>query len=127
MNTRLNMGEKWIYQKLKSYSMSNNDEDLSTFLMDYGFTEDELFAVTYELNSFRSIPGTTVRKYLIRVLQTINEDDRAAFLKGILVGVAIKNAVDALNDALDEEDITDEEMRVAREIERLQGLDREGQ
>jgi hypothetical protein len=55
------------------------------------------------------------------------EDDRAAFLKGILVGVAIKNAVDALNDALDEADITDEEMRVAREIERLQGLDREGQ
>ena len=121
------MGEKWIYQKLKWDSMSNNDEDLSTFLMGYGFTEDELFAVTYELNSFRSIPGTTVKRYLSRVLQTINEDDRAAFLKGIMVGVAIKNAVDALNDALDEEDITDEEMRVAREIERLQGLDREGQ
>lgn len=68
-----------------------------------------------------------MKRYLSRVLQTINEDDRAAFLKGIMVGVAIKNAVDALNDALDEEDITDEEMRVAREIERLQGLDREGQ
>jgi len=54
--------------------MSNNDEDLSTFLMGYGFTEDELFAVTYELNSFRSIPGTTVKRYLSRVLQTINED-----------------------------------------------------
>jgi len=101
--------------------MSNNDEDLASFLMGYGFTEDELFAVTYELNSFRSIPGTTVKRYLNRVLQTINEGDRAAFLKGIMVGVAIKNAaVDALN----EPDLS-KEMRVAREIEKLQGFDRE--
>jgi len=38
-----------------------------------------------------------VKRYLNRVLQTINEDDRAAFLKGIMVGVVIKNAVDASN------------------------------
>ena len=69
--------------------MTDNDEDLSSFLMSYGFTEDELFAITYELNSYRSIPGTTVKRYLNRVLQTIIEEDRAAFLKGIMVGVAI--------------------------------------
>ncbi len=102
--------------------MSNNDEDLSSFLMGYGFTEDELFAVTYELNSFRSIPGTTVKRYLNRVLQTISEDDRPAFLKGILVGVAIKNAADALR----EPDLSEEEMRITKEIEKLQGWDREG-
>ena len=102
--------------------MSNNDEDLASFLMDYGFTEDELFAVTYELNSFRSIPGTTVKRYLNRVLQTIDDGDRAAFLKGVMVGVAIKNAVDALN----EPDLSEEEMRVAKEIEKLQRFDREG-
>lgn len=95
-------------------SMTDNNEDLSSFLMSYGFTEDELFAVTYELNSYRSIPGTTVKRYLNRVLQTIIEEDRAAFLKGIMVGVAIKNAADSLK----EPDLTEEEMRVAREIEK---------
>ena len=95
-------------------SMTDNDEDLSSFLISYGFTEDELFAATYELNSYRSIPGTTVKRYLNRVLQTIIEEDRAAFLKGIMVGMAIKNAADSLK----EPDLTEEEMRVAREIEK---------
>lgn len=98
--------------------MSNNDEDLSSFLKGYGFTEDELFTANYELNSFRSIPGTTVKRYLNRVLQTINEDERMAFLKGIMVGVAIKNAADSLN----EPDLSEEELRLAREIEKLQGF-----
>ena len=66
------------------------------------------------MNSYRSIPGTTVKRYLNRVLQTIIEEDRAAFLKGIMVGVAIKNAADSLK----EPDLTEEEMRVAREIEK---------
>ncbi|MCK9585746.1 hypothetical protein, partial [Methanothrix soehngenii] len=70
--------------------MNNNDEDLSSFLMDFGFTEDELFAVTYELDSYRSIPGTTVKRYLNRILQNITEEDREAFLKGIMVGVVIR-------------------------------------
>jgi type I restriction-modification system DNA methylase subunit len=94
--------------------MSNNDEDLSSFLMDFGFTEDELFAVTYELDSYRSIPGTTVKRYLNRILQNITEEDRAAFLKGIMVGVVIRKAVDSMV----EPELTEEEMRVAKEIER---------
>ena len=94
--------------------MSNNDEDLSSFLMDFGFTEDELFAVTYELDSYRSIPGTTVKRYLNRILQNITEEDRAAFLKGIMVGVVIRKAADSMV----EPELTEEEMRVAKEIER---------
>ncbi len=94
--------------------MSNNDEDLSSFLMNFGFTEDELFAVTYELDSYRSIPGTTVKRYLNRILQNITEEDRAAFLKGIMVGVVIRKAVDSMV----EPELTEEEMRVAKEIER---------
>ncbi|MFZ2535000.1 hypothetical protein [Methanothrix sp.] len=94
--------------------MNNNDEDLSSFLMDFGFTEDELFAVTYELDSYRSIPGTTVKRYLNRILQNITEEDREAFLKGIMVGVVIRKAVDSMV----EPELTEEEMRVAKEIER---------
>ena len=93
--------------------MSNNDEDLSSFLMNFGFTEDELFAVTYELDSYRSIPGTTVKRYLNRILQNITEEDREAFLKGIMVGVVIRKAVDSMV----EPELTEEEMRVAKEIE----------
>ena len=94
--------------------MSNNDEDVTSFLMNFGFTEDELFAVTYELDSYRSIPGTTVKRYLNRILQNITEEDRAAFLKGIMVGVVIRKAVDSMV----EPELTEEEMRVAKEIER---------
>lgn len=94
--------------------MSNNDEDLSSFLMNFGFTEDELFAVTYELDSYRSIPGTTVKRYLNRILQNITEEDREAFLKGIMVGVVIRKAADSMV----EPELTEEEMRVAKEIER---------
>ena len=94
--------------------MNNNDEDLSSFLMDFGFTEDELFAVTYELDSYRSIPGTTVKRYLNRILQNITEEDRAAFLKGIMVGVVIRKAADSMVEA----ELTEEEMKEAKEIER---------
>lgn len=94
--------------------MNNNDEDLSSFLMNFGFTEDELFAVTYELDSYRSIPGTTVKRYLNRILQNITEEDREAFLKGIMVGVVIRKAADSMV----EPELTEEEIRVAKEIER---------
>lgn len=92
----------------------NDNDDLSSFLMGFGFTEDELFAVTYELESYRSIPGTTVKRYLNRILHTIVEEERASFLKGIMVGVAIRSAADALN----EPELTEEEMRVEREIQK---------
>jgi hypothetical protein len=95
--------------------MCGNDEDLSAYLQSFGFSEEELNCVTDELNSFRSIPGTTIERYMNRVINTIEEDDRHAFLKVILVGVVIRKAVDALA----EPDLTEEEMRIAREIEKL--------
>ena len=96
-------------------SMGGECEDLSSFLKGFGFEEEELNAVLYELNSFRTIPGTTIERYMNHVINTIEEDDRHAFLKGILVGVAIRKAVEAL----EQPDLTEEEMRINREIEKL--------
>jgi hypothetical protein len=95
--------------------MSGDDEDLSAFLKGFGFDEEELNAVSDELNSFRANPGTTIERYMNRVINTIEEEDRHAFLKGILVGVAIRKAVQAL----ELPDPTEEEMRINREIEKL--------
>ena len=49
------------------------------------------------------------------VINTIEEDDRHAFLKGILVGVVIRKT----EDVLEQPDLTEEEMRINREIEKL--------
>ncbi|MCX6676580.1 MAG: hypothetical protein NTU95_01365 [Methanothrix sp.] len=95
--------------------MSGDDEDLSAFLKGFGFDEEELNAVSDELDSFRMIPGTTIERYMNRVINTIEEEDRHAFLKGILVGVAIRKAVEAL----EQPDLTEEEARINREIEKL--------
>lgn len=95
--------------------MSGYDGDLFAFLNGFGFDQEELSAVSDELDSFRMIPGTTIERYLNRVINTIEEEDRRAFLKGILVGVAIRKAVDVLL----QPDLTDEEVRINREIEKL--------
>jgi len=94
--------------------MSSDNEDLSAFLESFGFTDEELSEVADELNAYRSIPGTTIKRYLNRVLHTIIEEERPAFLKGVMVGVAIRKAVDAL----DEPDLTDEEKKISGEIEK---------
>jgi hypothetical protein len=86
-------------------SMDGDDEDLSAFLQGFGFAEEELSRVMDELNSFRTIPGTTIGRYMNRIISTIEEEDRPAFLKGILAGVVIRKAVDAI----EEPDLTDEE------------------
>ncbi|HEX7514393.1 MAG TPA: hypothetical protein VF393_02180, partial [archaeon] len=80
----------------------------------FGFSQEELNEVAIELNAYRSIPGTTLRRYLNRVLNSIIEEERPAFLKGIMVGVAIMKAVDAV----EEPDLTDEEKRIECEIEK---------
>lgn len=95
--------------------MSGDDQDLSTFLEGFGFSEEELSAVVDELNAYRSIPGTTIGRYMNRVISTIAEEDRTAFLKGIMVGVAIRKVADAL----EEPDLIEEEKRILREIEKL--------
>ena len=106
--------KKKIYFERTIPSMSCDDEGLSAFLECFGFTEQELNEVADELNAYRSIPGTTIKRYLNRVLQSIIEEERPAFLKGIMVGVAIRTAVDAM----EEPDLTDEEKRIADEIEK---------
>jgi hypothetical protein len=95
--------------------MSGDNEDVITFLEGFGFSEEELNAVLDELNAYRSIPGTTLGRYLNRVINSLAEEDRTAFLKGIIVGVAIRKVVDAL----EETDLTEEEKRIQCEIEKL--------
>jgi len=88
--------------------MSDDDENLSKFLQSFGFEEEELNGALDDLNSFRTIPGTTIGRYMNRVINTIEEEDRQAFLKGVLVGVAIRNVVEALA----QPDLSEEEMRM---------------
>ena len=94
--------------------MSDDDKDLSTFLERFGISREELNEVAIELNAYRSIPGTTLKRYLNRVLNSIIEEERPAFLKGIMVGVAVRKAVDEV----EEPDLTDEEKKIAVEIEK---------
>jgi hypothetical protein len=95
--------------------MCDDEEDLSAYLQTFGFSEEEMNCVMDELNSFRSIPGTTIERYMNRVINTIEGEDRHTFLKGILVGVVIRKTVDALTEV----DLTEEGMRINREIEKL--------
>ncbi|MDF0590862.1 MAG: hypothetical protein WBK88_00220 [Methanothrix sp.] len=67
--------------------------DLETFLRAAGFEDDEVLQVTYELAAYRSIPGTTLRRYLLRVLNSVEGGCRREFLKGVIVGTAIHEAV----------------------------------
>ena len=96
-------------------STMSGDDNLSAFLKGFGFDEEELIAVSDELESFRTIPGTTVERYINRVINTIEEDDRHAFLKGIFVGIAIQKATETMQ----QPDLTEEEMRINQEIEKL--------
>ncbi len=87
--------------------------DFQTFLDVAGFKVDEVLQVTDELEAYRSIPGTTLQRYLNRVLNSVEEDRRAAFLKGVIVGTAIH---DNLENYDLERHITAEVNRRLREI-----------
>ena len=63
--------------------------DFLTFMRAAGFEEDELLAVICELDAYKSIPGTTLRRYVNRVQSSVETDCRLAFLKGVIVGTAI--------------------------------------
>jgi hypothetical protein len=71
--------------------------------------------VSDELNSVRSIAGTTLKRYMNRVIETIEKEERPAFLKGIMIGVVIRKAVDELG----EPELTEDEKRIDYEIDRL--------
>jgi hypothetical protein len=93
----------------------DEEESLSAFLKELGFTDNELSETEDELNAFRSIPGTTLKRYINRILSTIEDEDRLTFLKGILVGAAIRKPADTWV----EPELTEEEKRIDLEIENL--------
>lgn len=95
--------------------MGGYDEDLSTFLKGFGFSDEELYTAMDELNAYRSIPGTTISRYMNRAIDALAKEERHAFLKGVLLGIAIRKAADAMT----EPDLTEVEKRIAREIEKL--------
>lgn len=99
--------------------MSSDSYGLFSFLREFGFSEDELNDAFYLTDSFRSIPGTTLRRYMNRTIGSIEVEGRPAFLKGVILGQAIRQAVEALQEPPE----TDEEKQIDREIERL-GLGR---
>ncbi len=68
--------------------------DFSTFLDVAGFEDDEVLLVMDELDAYRSIPGTTLRRYVNRVQSSVDEDRRLAFLKGVIVGTAIHESLE---------------------------------
>jgi hypothetical protein len=63
--------------------------DFLTFIKAAGFEEEEVLEVIGELEAYRSIPGTTLRRYVHRVQASVETDGRTAFLKGVIVGTAI--------------------------------------
>ncbi len=69
----------------------NQDQkyDFLAFMRAAGFEEDEVLLVIDELYAYRSIPGTTLKKYVNRVQSSVEVDCRPAFLKGVIVGTAI--------------------------------------
>ena len=96
--------------------MSTDSDGLFSFLSGFGFSEDELNDAFCLTDSFRSIPGTTLRRYMNRIIGSIEAEGRPAFLKGVILGLAIRQAVEAL----EEPPMTEEERRIDREIERLE-------
>ena len=82
-----------------------DDPNMLALMGSFGFSEEEVCRVSDELDSYRAIPGTTISRYVNRIINNIEDDDRSAFLKGMLAGMAIKNADDELFDpySLDKE------------------------
>lgn len=100
----------------------SSDDDISAFLKDFGFIDEELNSATDELNEYRSIPGTTIKRYFNRVINALDEMDRLPFLKGIMLGVAMR----AVIDAIEETDLTEEEKSIDKQIEELRSNGRAG-
>ena len=95
--------------------MSGDGDGIAALLQIFGFSLDEISPVVDELNSYKTIPGITVERYINRIINTIAEEERPAFLKGIVAGLAIR----MVDDALYEPDYTRDEAKIDGEIERL--------
>ncbi len=62
------------------------EPDLEDLLGKIVFSEVEIDMVLFELDQLRSITSTSTDKYLTRVLSSVGDDGRSAFLKGFLAG-----------------------------------------
>jgi hypothetical protein len=75
-----------------------DDPNMLALLDSFGFSEEEVYQVSDELDAYRSIPGTTISRYVNRIINNIEDVNRSAFLKGMMAGLAIKNADEELYD-----------------------------
>lgn len=76
-------------EKGEAENFEAEEYDFLTFIKAAGFEEEEILAVIGELEAYRSIPGTTLRRYVHRVQGSVETECRTAFLKGVIVGTAI--------------------------------------
>src|SRR5512137_2848607 len=74
-----------------------DDPNMLALLDSFGFSEEEVYRVSDELDSYRAIPGTTISRYVNRIINNIEDEDRSAFLKGMMAGMAIKSVDDELS------------------------------
>jgi hypothetical protein len=74
-----------------------DDPNMLALMGSFGFSEEDVYSVSDELDAYRAIPGTTISRYVNRIINNIETKDRPTFLKGILAGMAIKNADDELS------------------------------
>jgi hypothetical protein len=75
-----------------------DDPNMLALMGSFGFSEEEVCSVSDELDAYRSIPGTTISRYVNRIINNIENEDRSAFLKGMMAGLAIRSADDELFD-----------------------------
>jgi len=75
-----------------------DDPNMLALMGSFGFSEEEVYSVSDELDAYRSIPGTTISRYVNRIINNIENEDRSAFLKGMMAGMAIRSADDELSD-----------------------------
>lgn len=91
--------------------------DLEKYIMSFGFDEDEIDQVNYELCAYRSIPGTNMSKYIRRVISNLDEEERPAFLKGLMIGTIIRTKNEEI--IVQEDSIQEEVKRIDDEIKKL--------
>jgi hypothetical protein len=75
-----------------------DDPNMLALMGSFGFSEEEVYSVSDELDAYRAIPGTTISRYVNRIITNIEKEDRSAFLKGLMAGLAIKSIDDELSD-----------------------------
>jgi hypothetical protein len=76
--------------------LDEDSDELNSLLLELGFEKEEIREATDELNAYKGIPGTTLKKYVNRALSSISDEGRRDFLKGLIVGMAVRKVEEAL-------------------------------